>query len=147
MTIKEFRNILGWLYSAGLKYTPDVSRLDGIAETWYKYFKKVSRPVLLLAMENYIENERDFPALVDLLDYLGALNGYTKWQLEQNFHRDYLIIPEKLQGFIRGVMSPHDWKRAHGSVKDRLIRESLIPAYQKQQRQNVINSKQIEGGK
>ena len=147
MTIKEFRNILGWLYKAGLRYTPETSKLNGIAEIWYSYFKKVDYPVLLLAMENYIENERDFPALVDLLDYLGALNGYTKGELEAYFHMDVKKIPAELKGYIRRMKDEYDWVRLHGSAKDRLIRESLIPAYLKQQRQNVINRKQIEGEK
>lgn len=147
MTIEEFRKILAWLHCAGLRYTPELSRLNNIADIWYSYFENVKYPVLLLAMETYIENERDFPALVDMLDYLGAVGGYTKWQLEECFRKDYDLIPKSLKVFIRGVMPSFDWRKAHGSVKDRLIRESLIPAYQRQQRQDVIKRKQIEGEK
>ena len=147
MTIKEFQTIMARLHGAGLRYTPDIARLKVITESWYLIFGDISFKIFAKAMENYIENESGFPEPVGVLNQIGAVGGYTKWQLEECFRKDYDLIPSGLKVFVEAVMSAFDWRKAHGSVKDRLIRESLIPAYLKQQRQDVINRKQIKGEK
>lgn len=147
MNNKEFSIILSTFQKAGLRYTPPQERLENIAEVWYVYFKDMTFDWLANIVVRYIENERDFPTLKDLLDYAALEGGRSRLQLESDFRRDYVNIPNDLKVYIRKFSTGMDWRQMNMYQKDNYINTKLIPAYLKQQRQNVINSKQIEGEK